>query len=137
MEKLFNWLSLLCAAVGGFFSSIFGGLDGLFIALIVLVVADYITGVIKAIMTKTLSSAVGFKGIFKKVLIFIVVAVAYLVQANLNLPIAIRDIVIFFYLANEGISFCENIAEFIPLPKKLKDIFIQLRDKSESDSDGI
>lgn len=133
MEKLFNWVSIIIAAIGGFLAKIYGGVDGILITLIILVIADYITGVIKAIINKKLSSEIGAKGIAKKILIFVVVGMASVLQIYIiTEAIPLREITIMFYLANEGISLLENAAEFIPIPQKLKDILLQLRDKNET-----
>ncbi len=130
MEKIFNWISIAFAAVGGFLAAALGGWDKWLLALLAFVVIDYITGVIKAIWTKALSSEIGVKGIFKKVMIFAVVAVAVILQRLIDNALPLRDIVLCFYLANEGISLLENVAEFVPIPAKLKDILLQLRDKT-------
>lgn len=130
MEKVFNWISIIFAAVGGFFAAALGGWDKWLLALVAFVVIDYISGVLKAIFTKTLSSEIGFKGIFKKVMIFAVVAVAVILQQLIDNALPLRDIVLCFYLANEGISLLENVAEFVPIPDKLRQILLQLRDKT-------
>lgn len=130
MEKVFNWISIVFAAVGGFLAAALGGWDKWLLALVAFVVIDYISGVLKAIFTKTLSSEIGFKGIFKKVLIFAVIAVAVILQNLIDNALPLRDIVLCFYLANEGISMLENLAEFVPIPGKLKDILLQLRSKT-------
>ena len=80
---------------------------------------------------KQLSSEVGYKGLLKKILMFIIIAVAFEIQKFLNHAVALREIVITFYVCNEGISLLENAAEFIPIPEKLKEVLIQLRDKEE------
>lgn len=98
-------------------------------ALVALVVLDYITGVLKAIYTKTLSSSVGFKGLIRKIVIFIVVATAVIVQMIIGDSIPLREIVIIFFICNEGISLLENASEFIPIPDRLKETLIQLREK--------
>lgn len=130
MEKVFNWISIVFAAVGGFLAAALGGWDKWLLALVAFVVIDYISGVLKAIFTKTLSSEIGFKGIFKKVMIFAVVAVAVILQRLIDNALPLRDIVLCFYLANEGISLLENVAEFVPIPDKLRQILLQLRDKT-------
>lgn len=129
MEKIMNWVSIIAGTTGGIFAYLFGGFDELLIALTIFVVADYITGVIKAIFKKQLSSEIGFKGILKKLLIFIVIIAAMVLQGLVDNAIPIRDITVCFYLANEGISLLENIAEFLPVPEKLKEILMQIRDK--------
>ena len=135
MEKIFNWISIVAGIVGGIIANALGGFDGIMIALISVVVLDYLTGVVKAIYTKKLSSEIGFKGIAKKIFIFIIVALACLVQDIIGNSIPVREIVIMFYIANEGISIIENGAEVIPVPDKLKNILLQLRDKAEQDDE--
>jgi toxin secretion/phage lysis holin len=98
-------------------------------ALVALVILDYITGVLKAIYTKTLSSAIGFKGLIRKVVIFVVIATAVIIQMVVGDAIPLREVTIIFFLCNEGISLLENASEFVPIPDKLKDTLIQLRDK--------
>lgn len=134
MEKYLNELSILVGLIGGFFVNYLGGMDAILHALIFLVVLDYITGLIKAWKLKTINSEVGFTGLIKKVLLFAVVAVSVEVEKILGNTIPLREIVIMFYLANEGISFLENISEFIPLPEKLREVFQQIRDKEEKSS---
>ena len=131
MEKYFNTLSVLFGLVGGAITGILGGWDVLTHAIVVLVIVDYLTGVGKAIVNKELSSTVGFKGLFKKILIFVVIAVSVEMQKIIWDGVPLREIVIMFYIANEGISFIENVSEFLPLPEKMKDIFIQIRDKEK------
>lgn len=114
----------------------FGGFDILLKALIILVILDYVTGLIKGIYKKELSSETGFKGLLKKILIFIVVVVAVVVQRLINDAIPIRETVIAFFICNEGISILENAAEFIPIPNKLKDILFQLRHSDEGEKEN-
>ncbi|MBS7578286.1 MULTISPECIES: phage holin family protein [unclassified Enterococcus] len=134
MEKYFNTVSMIAGLVGGIVAGILGGWDVLTHAIVVLVVVDYLTGIGKAIANKTLSSAVGFRGLFKKILIFVVIAVSVEIQRIIGDGIPLREIVIMFYIANEGISFIENVSEFIELPEKFKEIFIQIRDKGNDDT---
>ena len=122
IEKMFNNLSIVGGLVGGFLCQWLGGYDVILKALVALVVLDYITGVIKA---------VGFKGLLKKAVVFIVVATAVIVQSVIGNAVPLREITIIFFLCNEGISLLENASEFVPIPKKLKDALIQLRDKEE------
>ena len=126
--KIFNFFSTAVGFIGGFLASLLGGFDKILIGLITLIVLDYITGVCKAIVNKKLSSAVGVKGIIKKVVILIVVATAVVIESVLDIPV--REIVIMFFISNESISLLENASEFIPIPEKLKSILIQLRDKN-------
>ena len=131
LEKYFNTASMLFGLVGGVITGILGGWDVLTHAIVVLVIVDYLTGLGKAFVNKEVSSSVGFKGIFKKILIFVVIAVSVEMQKIIGDGIPLREIVIMFYIANEGISFIENVSEFLPLPQKMKDIFVQIRDKGE------
>lgn len=131
--KVFNSFSVVGGIVGGFLCQWLGGWDVILKALVMLVVLDYATGVLKAIATKTLSSAVGFKGLIRKITIFIVVATAVTVQTVIGDAIPLREIVIIFFVCNEGISLLENASEFIPIPDKLKETLIQLREKSKGE----
>lgn len=133
IEKVFNWFSIVGGLVGGFLCDYLGGCDVMLKALVALVILDYVTGVLKAIYTKTLSSAVGFKGLIRKIVIFIVVATAVIVQSVIGDAIPLREIVIIFFVCNEGISLLENASEFVPIPTKLKDTLIQLRDKNDKE----
>ena len=98
-------------------------------ALLTFVVVDYLTGIMVAILEQRISSAIGFKGIFKKVLIFILVGIAHIIDLNLiKNGSAIRTAVIFFYVANEGISIIENAAKIgLPVPEKLIAVLEQLK----------
>ena len=129
--KIFNTLSIIGGVAGGFLCQWLGGWDVILKALVALVILDYITGVLKAIYTKTLSSAVGFKGLIRKVVIFIVIATAVIVQSVIGDSIPLREIVIIFFVCNEGISLLENASQFVPIPEKLKETLIQLRDKNK------
>lgn len=126
-------IKTIFAAIGAGLGYFFGGLDGLMIALIVFVVVDYVTGIIVAIINKTLSSEIGFIGIAKKVFIFLLVGMANILDVNvIGSGSMIRSAVICFYIANEGISILENAGNMgLPLPKKLKDVLEQLKSKSE------
>lgn len=135
MEKLFNWFSVAGGFIGGVITQHLGGWDVTLKALITLVILDYITGVLKAIATKTLSSEVGFKGLIRKIITFIVVAVAVVIQGVIGDAVPLREIVIIFFICNEGISLLENASEFVPIPEKLKETLVQLREKEKGDND--
>ncbi len=135
MEKLFNGISIAFGIVGGFFSYWLGGWDILLKTIVFLAVVDYITGFIKAVYLKQLSSEIGFKGLLKKIVMFIVIAVAFVIQQLIGGTVPIREVVIMFYIANEALSLLENAAIFIPIPDKLRDVLLQLRDKNK-DSEG-
>lgn len=128
MKDIFNTIQIIIAAVGGYIGYFLGGWDGFLYALVAFVVIDYLTGIMVAILEKRLSSEVGFRGIFKKVLIFSLVAVGHIVDSQLiQTGSAIRTAVIFFYLTNEGISILENTAKIgLPVPEKLKTVLEQL-----------
>lgn len=129
IEKMFNGVSIVGGIVGGFLCQWLGGWDVILKALVALVILDYVTGVLKALTTKTLSSEIGFKGLIKKIVIFIVIATAVIIQSVVGDAIPLREVTIIFFLCNEGISLLENASEFVPIPDKLKDTLIQLRDK--------
>lgn len=128
MKDIINTIQIAIAAVGGYIGYFLGGWDGFLYALVAFVVIDYLTGIMVAILEKRLSSEVGFRGIFKKVLIFSLVAIAHIIDSNLiQNGSAIRTAVIFFYLSNEGISIIENTAKIgLPIPEKLKTVLEQL-----------
>lgn len=128
MKEVWNWIQMAITAVGGVIGSFVGGVDGFLYALIVFVVIDYITGVMVGISQKKLSSEIGFKGIAKKVLIFLLVGVGSIIDTKiLGEGSVVRTAVVFFYLSNEGISILENVSIIgLPIPQKLKDVLEQL-----------
>ena len=138
MDKLFNWVSVVVGIFGGVFAWAFGAWDKLLCALITLIILDYITGLLKGWYTKRLSSEIGFKGIAKKIVILIMVVTANVLQTVIGDKIMLREIVIMFFIANEGLSLLENCAEINGgnIPKKLKDVLLQLRGKSEKEPEG-
>jgi toxin secretion/phage lysis holin len=125
--KEFNYVSVVIGFIGGFFVQYLGGFDKFLYGLLCLMVIDYISGLIKAAYNQKLSSQIGFKGILKKIMVLVVVAASVVVQNTIGGSNPIREITIVFYMCNEGISILENAGEFLPIPKRLKDIFIQLR----------
>ena len=131
IDLIWSRIQTAVTALGGILGYFVGGLDGLLTALIILMVLDYITGVMCAIVDRKLSSAIGFKGIFKKVLIFMLVGVAHIMDLNvIGTGDALRRAVICFYLSNEGVSLLENAGHLgLPIPEKLKAILAQLHDK--------
>lgn len=128
MKDIINTIQIVIAAVGGYIGYFLGGWDGFLYALVAFVVIDYLTGIMVAILEKRLSSEVGFRGIFKKLLIFSLVAVGHIIDSQLiQTGSAIRTAVIFFYLSNEGISIIENATKIgLPIPEKLKTVLEQL-----------
>lgn len=138
MREFWNTIQLIFTAVGGWLGWFLGGSDGLLFALIAFVVIDYITGVMCAIADKKLSSAVGFKGICKKVLIFALVGGGHILDAFvIGSGSVLRTAIIFFYLSNEGVSLVENCAHLgLPVPQKLKDVLEQLHNRAEKEDDN-
>lgn len=136
MREIWNWTQLSLAALGGFLGWFLGGVDGFLYALVAFIATDYITGVMCAIVERVLSSEIGYRGIFKKVLIFALVGVAHIIDQNIiGDGSVIRTAVIFFYLSNEGISIIENATRLgLPIPEKLRDVLEQL--KGGGDKDG-
>ena len=137
MKEFWNLIQFIFAAIGGWLGYFLGGCDGLLFALVVFAVADYITGVMCAISDKKLSSHVGFKGICRKVIIFMLVGIAHMIDVNVIATGSIlRTAVIFFYLSNEGVSLLENAGHLgLPIPEKLKVVLEQLHDRAEKDGE--
>ena len=126
-------IQFIFSAIGGAVGWYLGGVDGFMYALITFIVIDYITGLMVAVLEHKLSSEVGFRGIFKKVLIFILVGIGNMIDIHLlGNGSAIRTAIIFFYVSNEGISIVENAAKIgLPVPKKLLDVLEQIKPKGD------
>lgn len=137
MKEFWNTIQLMFTAVGGWLGWFLGGCDGLLYALIAFVVIDYLTGVMCAINDHTLSSEVGFRGICRKVLIFLLVGIANILDVNvIGTGSVLRTAVIFFYISNEGVSLLENAAHLgLPVPEAIKTVLEQLHDRSEDKED--
>ena len=135
MKDFWNVIQFVFTAVGGWLGYFLGGCDGLLYALIAFVVIDYITGVMCAIADKNLSSEVGFKGICRKVLIFLLVGIANILDVQvIHTGSVLRTAIIFFYISNEGVSLLENAAHLgLPVPENIKVVLKQLHDKSEEE----
>lgn len=131
MKEFWTMIQAVFTGLGGVIGYYLGGTDGLLLALIIFAVMDYITGVMCAIADKKLSSEVGFKGICRKVLIFMMVGIANILDTKIiGGGSVLRSAVIFFYLSNEGISLLENAGHLgLPIPEKLKVVLEQLHDK--------
>ena len=138
MKEFWNTIQIIFSAVGGWLGYFLGGCDGLLYALIAFVVIDYITGVMCAIINRELSSAVGFKGIFRKVLIFLLVGIANIIDVQvIGTGAVLRTAVIFFYISNEGVSLLENTGHLgLPIPEKIKTVLEQLHDRAENGKEG-
>ena len=137
MKEFWNTIQLIFTAVGGWLGYFLGGCDGLLYALIAFVVIDYITGVMCAIIDRKLSSAVGFKGIFRKVLIFLLVGIANIIDVQvIGTGAVLRTAVIFFYISNEGVSLLENAGHLgLPIPEKIKTVLEQHHDRAEKEEE--
>ena len=137
MKDVWNVVQVVFAAVGGGIGWFFGELDGFFYALLAFVGIDDLTGVMCAIADRSLSSEVGFRGIFRKVLIFVMVGAGHILDAQVvGSGDALRTAVIFFYISNEGVSLLENAAHIgLPVPEKLKDVLAQLHDREKGDGE--
>lgn len=125
--KILNNISVVVSIVGGFVTQLLGGFDSLLQAIITLIIIDYLTGVIKGVYKKELSSEIGFKGIFSKIMILILIATSVVLQNVIKTEIPIRETVIMFFIANEGVSILENASVFLPIPETIKNILLQLR----------
>lgn len=138
MKGMWRVVELTLASGAALLNMMYGELDGLLTALLCFVILDYITGVICAIVDHRLSSQIGFKGICKKVLIFIMVGIGHLLDTYVlgSDGSMIRTAVIVFYLANEGLSIVENAGHVgLPIPKKLKLVLEQLHDRDEKENE--
>ncbi|MCW6662783.1 phage holin family protein [Aerococcaceae bacterium NML190073] len=135
MKEFWNGIQLVFTVVGGWLGYFLGGCDGLLIALVMFVAMDYISGVMCAVADKSLSSEVGFKGICRKVLIFILVGIANILDVQvIGTGSVLRTAIIFFYISNEGVSLLENAAHLgLPVPEKLKVVLKQLHDKTDEE----
>lgn len=137
MKEFWNLIQLVFTALGGWLGYFLGGCDGLLVALVVFAVTDYITGVMCAINDHKLSSEVGFRGICRKVIIFMLVGIGHILDVNvIGTGSVLRTAIIFFYLSNEGVSLLENAAHLgLPVPEKLKDVLEQLHDRAEKEGE--
>lgn len=137
MKEFWNTIQIVFTSIGGWLGYFLGGCDGLVYALLAFVVIDYLTGIMCAINDHTLSSEVGFRGICRKVLIFLLVGIANILDVNIiGSGSVLRTAVIFFYISNEGVSLLENAAHLgLPVPEKIKAVLEQLHDRAEDKED--
>ena len=137
MKEFWTTIQVIFTGIGGWLGWFLGGCDGLLYALVLFVVVDYITGVMCAAADHKLSSEVGFKGICRKVLIFLLVGIGHVLDAQIiGTGSVLRTAVVFFYLSNEGVSLLENAGHLgLPIPEKLKVVLEQLHDRAEKDGD--
>lgn len=136
MKEFWTSIQIAITAIGGWLGWFLGGCDGLLYALIAFAAVDYITGVMCAVVDKKLSSSVGFKGIFRKVLIFVMVGIAHVLDAQvIGNGSVLRTAVIFFYISNEGVSLLENASHLgLPVPEAVKAVLKQLHNRAEGDN---
>ncbi len=137
MKEFWNTIQLIFAGIGGWLGWFLGGCDDLLYALLAFVVVDYITGIMCAINDHSLSSEVGFQGICRKVLIFLLVGIGHILDAQvIGTGSVLRTAVIFFYISNEGVSLLENAAHLgLPVPEKVKAVLEQLHDRAEKEDE--
>ena len=130
---------IICAAIGGFCGTLWGALDGVMMALLVFIAIDYITGLMVAIVNKTLNSSVGFKGLTKKIFIMLLVLIANILDVHImGGSGVVRGVVIAFYIANEGISILENAGKLgVPYPQKLKEVLEQLKESEDENANKL
>ena len=134
MDKLFNTFCFFTSFVGGLISNLIGSWNILLNTLIILMIFDYITGILKGYFLKELKSKIGFWGIVKKFVILIIVSTSHIISNISNPQLPLRDVVIIFFISNEGISILENAAVFITIPEQLKKALQQLRDNEKSNN---
>ena len=139
VELVWARLQMVFAAIGGWLGYFLGGMDGMLIALIVFMTIDYVTGLMCAVIDRELSSAVGFRGICKKVLILMLVGVANIIDVHvIGTGSALRGAVICFYMSNEGVSILENAAHIgLPVPDKMKSVLAQLHGRQNDTNDDV
>jgi len=135
MKDFWNVIQLIFSAFGGWLGYFLGGCDGLLYTLLAFTAMDYITGIMCAVNDHTLSSEVGFRGICRKVLIFMLVGIANILDADVvGTGSVLRTAVIFFYISNEGVSLLENAAHLgLPVPEKIKMVLEQLHDRAKKE----
>lgn len=136
MDNIVNWIRVFFTGIGGLLGAFLGGWDGFLYALTAFVVVDYLTGIMAAFVKKELSSEIGFKGICRKVFIFMLVGIGHIIDTKLiGEGGVVRTAVIFFYVSNEGISIIENAAIIgLPVPQKLKDVLAQLKGGDDNEN---
>ena len=135
MKEFWNGIQLVFAVIGGWLGWFLGECDGLMYVLIAFVIADYVTGVMCAVSDKQLSSEVGFKGICRKVLIFVLVGMANILDMHvIGTGCVLRTAVLFFYISNEGVSVLENAGHLgLPIPARLLNVLEQLHEDAEQE----
>lgn len=136
MNNIITGIKVAFALIGGWITAVLGGWDTALQVLVMFVAMDYITGLIAAWYEKRLDSRIGFKGIAKKIMLFVPVAVGYWLDVLLGQEI-LRSLAIWFYLANEGLSMLENLGRCgVPILEPLKDALEQLKKRGEGESEN-
>ena len=131
MSAIAVWLIIkgALAVLGGWLGWALGGLDALLSALVVFMAVDYVTGFMCAVLDKKLCSNIGFRGIFRKVMVMVLVGIGHAIDVFIHTGEAVRTMVIVFYLSNEGISILENAVKVgLPIPERLKDILSSIKE---------
>jgi len=136
MDKLLNKISLYISLIAGIFLKFTGGWDILLASLIIFMFFDYITGILKAFFLKNLDSKLGFWGIVKKIVILIIVSTAYILSKLISPSFPIREVVITFFISNEGLSILENASVFVPIPRSIKNTLNQLNKNCNTDDEN-
>ncbi len=136
MNDITEWVDWAFAGIGAVLVWFFGGADGLIVALIAFTCMDYFTGIIAAGIQHQISSRVGFKGIAKKVVIFVLVGIAHVIDKQfLGQTAVLRDAIVLFFCANEGMSILENADVIgVPIPEKLRELFLQMKNKQHDEN---
>lgn len=133
LQKMIEHLHILLGIGFGIISHYLGGWDMMLKTILLFVILDFLTGWLKSVYSKTLSSETGFKGLIRKLVIFIVITVANILQKLLNNKIPLRETMLMFYIINEALSIIENASYFIPIPEKLKNVLLQLNQKYDNE----
>ena len=137
-DKVFATIRGVLSMLAGIFGYMFGAINGLLTTLFICIVIDYITGLLKAGIKHKLSSEIGFKGILKKALILMVVALAHLVDNCVGSGETWRNIAVVFYISNEGLSILENcVVCGLPVPDKLKEILLNMNHTTDEESEVL
>lgn len=127
-----RFITEILIAISSTILYLLGGWDIALKCLVIVMIIDYITGVMSAFFNKKVNSRIGLKGILKKVGYLCIVALSVILDTISGETGVIRTLVIYFFVANDGISIIENIAKMgVPMPKKLIDVLEQLKKKGD------
>lgn len=133
--KYKNYFDMVCGLFGGVVTYLLGGFDTALQVILLFMILDYITGIIASALNGGLNSEVGAKGLAKKAGIIIMIILGSLLdRLTMNDEFIFRNVVIFFFIANEGISITENLGRIgLPIPEKIKNVLEQLKEEKESE----